>query len=36
MVMPSTGCNITGIATRYRTTWQILIRKTSDIEILDK
>ncbi len=36
MVMPTTGCNITGIATRYRTTWQILIRKTSDIEILDK
>ena len=36
MVMPATGCNITGIATRYRTTWQILIRKTSDIEILDK
>lgn len=27
-------CNITGIATRYNTTWQILIRKTSDIEII--
>lgn len=24
-------CNITGIATRYKDTWQILIRKTSDI-----
>lgn len=28
-------CNLTGIATRYKDTWQILIRKTSDIEILD-
>ena len=27
-------CNITGIATRYNATWQILIRKTSDIEII--
>lgn len=27
-------CNITGIATRYNTTWQILIRKTSDIELI--
>jgi len=27
-------CNITGIATRYNATWQILIRKTSDIEVL--
>ena len=27
-------CNITGIATRYNSTWQILIRKTSDIEVL--
>jgi hypothetical protein len=28
-------CNLTVIATRYKDTWQILIRKTSDIEILD-
>ena len=28
-------CNITGIATRYNDTWQILIRKESDIEILE-
>lgn len=28
-------CNITGIATRYNSTWQILIRKESDIEILE-
>ena len=27
-------CNITGIATRYNSTWQILIRKTSDIEVI--
>ena len=27
-------CNITGIATRYNATWQILIRNTSDIEII--
>ena len=27
-------CNITGIATRYRDTWQIMMRKTSDLEIL--
>ena len=26
-------CDITGIATRYNTTWQILIRKTSDIVV---
>lgn len=26
-------CNITGIATRYNSTWQILIRKTSDIVV---
>ena len=26
--------NITGIATRYNNTWQILIRKESDIEIV--
>ncbi len=29
-------CNITGIATRYNNTWQILIRKESDIEVLDQ
>lgn len=28
-------CNITGIATRYNDVWQILIRKDSDIEVLD-
>ena len=28
-------CNITGIATRYKDTWQILIRKTSDIQIVN-
>ena len=27
-------CNITGIATRYRNTWQIMLRKSSDLEIL--
>lgn len=27
-------CNITGIATRYRDTWQIMLRKSSDLEIL--
>jgi hypothetical protein len=27
--------NITGIATRYNDTWQILIRKESDIEIVN-
>lgn len=27
-------CNITGIATQYRGTWQIMLRKTSDLEIL--
>lgn len=27
-------CNLTGIATRYNSTWQILIRKTSDIKII--
>ena len=26
-------CDITGIATRYNSTWQILIRKTSDIVV---
>ena len=29
-------CNLTGIATRYNNTWQILIRKESDIEVLDE
>ena len=29
-------CNLTGIATRYKDTWQILIRKSSDIEVLDE
>ena len=28
-------CNITGIATRYNDTWQILIRKESDIEVIE-
>ena len=28
-------CNITGIASRYRDTWQIMIRKTSDIKVLN-
>lgn len=28
-------CNITGIATCYKDTWQILIRKTSDIQIVN-
>ena len=28
-------CNITGIATRFNNTWQILIRKESDIEVLE-
>lgn len=28
-------CNITGIATRFNSTWQILIRKESDIEVLE-
>ena len=28
-------CNITGIATRYNDVWQILIRKESDIEVLE-
>jgi hypothetical protein len=29
------ACNLTGIATRLNTTWQILIRKTSDIEVIN-
>ena len=28
-------CNLTGIATRFNNTWQLLIRKESDIEIID-
>ena len=28
-------CNITGIATRYNNVWQLLIRKESDIEIIE-
>ena len=35
IVMPTGACNITGIATRYNSTWQIMIRKTSDIEVLE-
>lgn len=35
MVMPTAACNITGIATRFSSTWQIMIRKTSDIEIIE-
>lgn len=27
------SADITGIATRYNSTWQILIRKTSDIKV---
>ena len=34
MVMPKGAVTITGIATRYNNTWQILIRKTSDIKIV--
>lgn len=29
-------CNLTGIATRYNNTWQLLIRKDSDIEVLSE
>ncbi len=29
------ACNITGIATRYNATWQILIRKPGDIQIIE-
>jgi len=32
MPMPTTPCNITGIATRYNNDWQILIRMSSDIK----
>ena len=35
MVMPTSGVNLTGIATRYNNTWQILIRKTSDIQVVN-
>jgi hypothetical protein len=28
-------CNLTGIATRFNNVWQILIRKESDIEIIE-
>jgi len=35
MILPTTACNITGIATRFGSDWQILIRKTNDIEILN-
>ena len=27
-------CNVTGIATRYNSTWQILIRHADDIQII--
>ena len=33
MVMPTEACTITGIATRFNSTWQIMIRKTSDIQV---
>ena len=36
MIMPTGACNITGIATRFNSTWQIMIRKTSDIEVVEK
>ena len=29
-------CNLTGIATRYNNTWQILIRKESDIQEIEE
>ncbi len=35
MVMPTKAVNLTGIATRFNSTWQIMIRKTSDIEIIE-
>ena len=28
-------CNLTGIATRFNNTWQLLIRKASDIEVIE-
>lgn len=36
MVMPTGAVNLTGIATRFNSTWQIMIRKTSDIECWNK
>lgn len=33
-VMPTGKLNITGIATRFNTTWQILIRTEKDIEVI--
>ena len=36
MVMPTGAVNLTGIATRFNSTWQIMIRKTSDIEIVEE
>lgn len=33
-IMPTKPCNLTGIATRFNNDWQILIRKTSDIQEL--
>ncbi len=33
--MKPVKCNITGIATRYSNTWQILIRKESDIQVIE-
>ena len=34
-VMPTEKVNITGIFTRFGTTWQILLRSTDDIEVAD-
>lgn len=34
MVMPKGKVNITGIATRFNNTWQILMRSESDIEVV--
>lgn len=33
MIMPTAPCDITGIATRYNSTWQIIIRKSDDIKL---
>ncbi len=33
MVMPTGTCDITGIATRFGSDWQILMRKTSDLKV---
>jgi hypothetical protein len=35
MVMPKSKVNITGIATRYNNTWQILMRSESDIKSVE-